>query len=82
MSTEKQIQALLDKAAPLRLLPEDQQDGLGAIVEQINALRAKQAGGEVEISTEVIEGEDATEAPAPDVREVKRGPGRPKKAAE
>lgn len=40
MSIETQIQELLDKAAPLRLLPEDEQGELGAIVDQINQLRA------------------------------------------
>lgn len=65
MTLEDQIAALLVKAEPLRLLPEMEQDELGAIVDHINRLRALQAAGVVD---------------AVDVEEVKRGPGRPKKA--
>ena len=65
MTIEDQIAALLVKAEPLRLLPETEQDELGAIVDRSNALRALQAAGVVD---------------AVDAEEVKRGPGRPKKA--
>lgn len=69
MSIEKTIAALLDKAAPLRLLPDDEAEaaGLQGIILEINSLRAKQARGE-----------DIEESPEP--AEVKRGPGRPRKA--
>ena len=45
MTIEDQITALLAKAEPLRLLDdiEAETQGLGRIVEQINALRAEQA---------------------------------------
>jgi hypothetical protein len=66
MTLEDQISALLLEAAPLRCLPEMEQGELGAIVDRINALRALQAAGVV----------DAVE------QEPKRGPGRPKKAAQ
>ena len=66
MKIEDKIAELLEQAAPLRLLPETEQDGLGAIVDRINALRALQASGQEE-----FDGEEP----------VKRGPGRPKKAA-
>lgn len=68
MTLEEQILALCSDAAPLRLLDDEQQEaqGLPGIVNKINALRAAQARGE----TEAIE-----------LVELKRGPGRPKKAA-
>lgn len=66
MTLEDQIAALSAEAAPLRCLPEFEQGELGAIVDRINALRALQAAGFV----------DAVE------QEPKRGPGRPKKAAQ
>ena len=66
MTLQDQIAALLLEAAPLRCLPEMEQGELGAIVDRINALRALQAAGVV----------DAVE------QEPKRGPGRPKKAAQ
>lgn len=48
MNIEDNINELLAEAAPLRLLPEPEQDGLGALVDRINALRAMQAAGQVE----------------------------------
>lgn len=83
MTIEDQIQALLAKAEPLRCLPdlEGEQMGLPALVDQINALRAKQAMAEpVPVAPTAVEGEDAKpDAPEPP---FKRGPGRPKKAAD
>ena len=70
MTLEDQIAALLLEAAPLRCLPEIEQGELGAIVDRINALRALQAAGVADVV-----------APAIEPAEVKRGPGRPKKAA-
>ena len=78
MTIEDQIQALLAKAEPLRCLPdpESEQMGLPALVDEINALRAKQARGEPEPDLPAsVEGADAE----PD-QPVKRGPGRPRKA--
>ncbi|MFY8019427.1 MAG: hypothetical protein ACOVN9_15010 [Inhella sp.] len=48
MTIEEQIAELLAKAAPLRLLPDDEAEekGLPGIVEQINALRALPPGEE------------------------------------
>jgi hypothetical protein len=48
MTIEEQIAELLAKAAPLRLLPDDQAEekGLPGIVGQINALRALPPGEE------------------------------------
>ena len=66
MTLEDQIAALNAEAAPLRCLPEMEQGELGAIVDRINALRALQAAGVVD-AVEHVE---------------KRGPGRPKKAAQ
>jgi hypothetical protein len=45
MSVASMIQSLIDEAAPLRLLAEDdpRRAGLGAIVDSINDLRAVQA---------------------------------------
>jgi hypothetical protein len=73
MTIEEQIQALLDKAAPLRLLPDDEAEaaGLPKIVDSINALRAVQTSA-VEIAAPVA----PVAAPA---EPMKRGPGRPKK---
>ncbi len=45
MTIEEQIAALHAKAEPLRLLPDEEAEALGlpGLVNQINALRAKQA---------------------------------------
>ena len=67
MTLEQQIAALSAEAAPLRCLPEAEQGELGAIVDRINALRALQASG-LGDALEIVE--------------PKRGPGRPKKAAQ
>jgi hypothetical protein len=50
MTLDEQITALLAKAEPLRLLPdgEAEEAGLPTVVNQINALRARQARGEVD----------------------------------
>ena len=73
MSIENQIQALLDEAAPLRLLPDDEAEekGLPRLVDRINALRAKQANG---LDAEPVATEEGADAV------TKRGPGRPRKA--
>ena len=54
MTIEEQIAELLAKAAPLRLLPDDEAEekGLPGIVEQINALRAKQSRAPVVVAGE------------------------------
>jgi hypothetical protein len=46
MTLEAQITALLEEAAPLRCLPDEEAEaaGLPALVERINALRARAAG--------------------------------------
>lgn len=75
MNMQDQIAALLLEAAPLRCLPELEQGELGAIVGRINALRASQAAGVADVVAPPVD------APAIEPAEVKRGPGRPKKAA-
>jgi hypothetical protein len=82
MTTEDQIAGLLAQAEPLRLLPDEEAEaqGLPAIVDAINALRAKLAiaqrdGHEAEFAA------IAAEVNPPEVSEPeKRKPGRPKKA--
>jgi hypothetical protein len=75
MSIEDQIDALLAEAAPLRLLPDDEAEanGLPALVDRINVLRAKQSRDPFFPPEATLEGADSVEP-------VKRGPGRPKKA--
>ena len=79
MSIEKQIEALLAKAEPLRCLPEDEpaKAHLGVLVDQINALRAQQAAPVRSPGADIPEVDP--EAPH---TEFKRGPGRPPKARE
>jgi hypothetical protein len=48
VTLEDQITALLAEAAPLRCLPEEEQGALGAVVDEINRLRALQAKGVIE----------------------------------
>lgn len=50
MTIEDQIAELLAQAEPLRVLPDDEAEaaGLPALVNQVNALRARQAKGETE----------------------------------
>ena len=81
------IAALLDQAAPLRLLHDEDAEaaGLPGIVNEINALRAAMAVQTgiyaVESPADVVEGADAP--PGDDAQELepaRRGPGRPKKA--
>ena len=79
MSIETKIAELLDAAAPLRLLDDDDpaKDRLGFIVDEINRLRAIQADADRSV--------DLAEAHIPVaqvVEPVRRGPGRPRKAAE
>jgi len=76
MTLQYQIDALLDVAAPLLLLPDDEAEanGLPALVDTINRLRARQARDPFTVSDSALGGADGV-APAP----VKRGPGRPKK---
>jgi hypothetical protein len=58
MTIEDQIAALLDKAEPLRV--RDENGELGAIVDQINALRALQASCEpAPVLPAAVEGQDA-----------------------
>lgn len=75
MTIEATIVALLNKAAPLRLLSDEEQEakGLRLIVDEINALRA---GRGAAVVATVVEGADV-----PAIEPVKRKAGRPKKAA-
>ena len=58
MTIEDQIAALLIKAEPLRA--NDENGELGAVVDQINALRALQAGGVAAPDAPTsLEGQDA-----------------------
>lgn len=74
MTIEDEIAALLAKAEPLRLLPDDEpaKAPLTAIVDRINELRADQAAGPKDVVDEQV----AAEEVAP-----RRKPGRPPKAA-
>ena len=80
MTIQEQIDALLAKAAPLRLLPDDEAEAahLPQIVESINELRARQARGVTEAAPYYIVPDDTPALPYPP-EPVKRGPGRPKK---
>jgi hypothetical protein len=93
MTLQDEIDALLAEAAPLRLLPDDESEakGLPALVDRINALRAKQAREPFVDAKATIEGEEAKTAyqaaedrmwprTAGELLAGKRGPGRPKKA--
>lgn len=89
MTTEDRIQALLAKAEPLRELADDDpaKEPLAGIVDEINALRSRQAKDAMTVidPPAVVEGDDATfvaeliddktRQPEP----PKRKPGRPKK---
>ena len=55
MSIENEITALLFKAEPLRLLPDDEPSELGKIVDRINELRALQAKGATKAQAAVDE---------------------------
>ena len=84
MTIEEQIAELLAKAEPLRLLPEDAKEaaGLPAMVDSINALRAKQANAPAVAAALPVVSEPAAAqvVAAPAAEPAKRGPGRPKKA--
>lgn len=80
MTLEDRIAALLDQAAPLRNLPEDEQAGLGVLVDRINALRALQAAAGTALAG-AVDAHSAAELEAviDSVTPGKRGPGRPRK---
>lgn len=81
MTIEDQIAALLDQAAPLRALPEDEESELGAIVDRINALRALQAAAGAAMGNAIDAKQHAELAEViASVTPEKRGPGRPRKA--
>lgn len=73
MTKDDKIAELMAKAEPLRALPDDEAEiaGLRQIVDAINALR----NGPDDEPEVAVEGADAPDEP------VKRGPGRPRKAA-
>lgn len=75
MTIEDKIQTLLNQAAPLRPLEEDdpKKARLAAIVDEINALRAEQA----ELNMAVLD--DEFQSIVQSTEPVKRGPGRPPK---
>lgn len=80
LSVEQEINALLDKAAPLRALPEDEQGELAAIVDRINELRAIQANSRDALDEAIAERDEAEfQAVADSVNPEKRKPGRPRK---
>jgi hypothetical protein len=82
MTLEDKIAALLLEAAPLRCLPEMEQGELGAIVDQINRLRALQAAVGDALGIAIDQKHEAElQAVMDEVNPPKRGPGRPKKAA-
>lgn len=93
MTIEDQITALLAQAEPLRLLPdaESEAQGLPRIVDAINALRAAQAGGQVDAEvvpdhklflsydeSGIAADKEKFEAEREEAR--KRRPGRPRKS--
>lgn len=85
MTIEDQITALLAEAAPLRCLPQDDPAALplAGIIDEINRLRAIQAGAPVR--AEPAPPEHDPEAPvvlAHDAPLPKRRPGRPKATPE
>ena len=79
MTIQDQIAALLAEAEPLRLLDEREAEsqGLGRIVDKINALRALEA---TEKHDAFIADVKAPLVVEPSVEHEKRKPGRPKKA--
>ena len=87
MTLEDEIMALLAKAEPLRCLPDDEpaKRPLTAMVDQINALRAKQAGqAHAAIETPEEGADPAVESALADialqpVELPARRPGRPRK---
>ena len=84
MTLEARIEALLEQAAPLRLLPDAEAEakGLPKIVEQINELRALIASGRAVLDEAIAAQHEAEfQAVAESVNPPKRGPGRPKKAS-
>lgn len=88
MSIEDDIKRLLELAAPLRLLEDDDpaKGPLTGIVDEINKLRAEQARGAlVTAAADLGAAQDAKAesefaVTAESVNPPKRGPGRPKKA--
>lgn len=84
-----EIKVLLAKADALRVLPEDAQEDLPAVVDRINALRVLQADGRAELDDTILVIEEAAfvnldsqvNALRSVVEEVnKRKPGRPRKS--
>lgn len=83
MTIEDQITALIAQAEPLRLLPdaEGESMGLPGIVEQINALRAEQAGVVLAVVDVPVVDPDAPVVDESTAALPVRRPGRPKKAS-
>jgi hypothetical protein len=80
MTIEKQIAALIERAEPLRGLPEEEQGDLPAIVDKINALRAIQATARDEIGEAIAEAHEAEfVAIADEVNPPAKRRGRPPK---
>lgn len=83
MTTEEQISGLLAQAEPLRSLPDEEAEAMGlpAIVDAINALRAKMAVAQRDAhEAEFAAIAEAVNPPAEPIEPEKRKPGRPKKA--
>ena len=81
MTIEDQIAEFLEKAAPLRSLPDDEAGELGAIVDRINALRALQAAAGDAMGDAIDAKHKAKLAEViASVAPEKRDPGRPRKA--
>lgn len=84
MTLEVQIAALLEEAAPLRCLVDDDpaKIPLCRIVDKINALRAIQAGPgysrPIVVEADPVVSEEGADADGPEL--PKRRPGRPRKA--
>lgn len=81
MTIEDQITALLSEAEPLRALSEDDpaKEPLGAIVDEINRLRAIQAGETVRNVVELDVDPLAPKLEDKDAPLPVRRPGRPRK---
>lgn len=94
MTIQEQIAELIAQAAPLRELDDEEAErqGLPLLVDKINALRAQEVAAKVAAdlaeARAVLDGAQQAQheaefvAVAAEVAPTKRGPGRPKKAAE
>jgi hypothetical protein len=81
VTLQDKIDALVEKAAALRALPEDEAEaaGLPLLVDAINNLRELQALGREALDEAIEQAHEAEFAATAESVNPKRGPGRPKK---